>query len=527
MATQNKQIESRIEDALDARKHAPERSIASLARDFDVPYQRLQRRAKGQKSLFSRKPTNRRLDESQEQALCNWIDYRDKLSRPVKQAEITRAALTILQSTEPDASLGPHWTHRFLARYPQYRRRRRRALDIERQRAADRTVVEKWFQSYQKAIEDYGILPEDIYNFDETGFQIGVGRDQWIITREPKKRIVSGSITNRESLTVVEAVSATGYTTPPLIILSAKTILFRWFDHLDDEAIAITESGYINDRLAYQWVQHFEKATRPRTLGVYRLLICDRYGSHMTYEFSKFCDDHRIIVAFLPPHTSHLLQPLDVGVFSVYKHWHSEAVEAATAIGVNKRTKDDFLAGIQDIRAKTFKISTIKLGFRLTGLWPIDSSQVVDNLVNYADSLPSTPSKSSDTNSSIYKTPNTAERFQRVENRLISLLDDIDTTRVLVGKLSKGARAAWYETQELRSEIHQDTAARLAREGRYNASRAGVRTNAIISSDKLARMKRIAQQGDDLEALNRLRPKWKKVMTELKRHCRMSGRRIK
>jgi hypothetical protein len=43
-----------------------------------------------------------------------------------------------------------------------------------------------------------------------------------------------------------------------------------------------------------------------------------------------------LVRGLLPPHTSHLLQPLDVRVFSVYKHWHSEAVEAATAIGVEK-----------------------------------------------------------------------------------------------------------------------------------------------------------------------------------------------
>ena len=141
----------------------------------------------------------------------------------------------------------------------------------------------KWFEDYQAAIERYGIQPTDIYNFDETGFQIGVGRDQYIITREPKKKIVSGSVTNCESVTVVEAVTATGYTTPPLIILDAKTVLFRWFEHLQhDEAVATTESGYINDRLAYQWIQRFEKITRSRTYGIYRMLICDRYGSHMT-----------------------------------------------------------------------------------------------------------------------------------------------------------------------------------------------------------------------------------------------------
>jgi hypothetical protein len=39
------------------------------------------------------------------------------------------------------------------------------------------------------------------------------------------------------------------------------------------------------------------------------------------------------------PHTSHLLQPLDVGVFHAYKNWHSEAVANASHIGGGKFIK--------------------------------------------------------------------------------------------------------------------------------------------------------------------------------------------
>ncbi|KAJ5152498.1 hypothetical protein N7492_009778 [Penicillium capsulatum] len=352
---------------------------------------------------------------------------------PVKQAEITRAALVIPQATDATAtSMGPHWTRGFLRRHPQYRRRRRRALDIERQRAADKKVVSKWFESYQATIESYGIQPNDIYNFDETGFQIGVERDQYIITREPKKKIVSGSVTNHESVTVVEAVSATGYTTPPLIILNAKIVLYRWFEPLyNDEVVAVTGSGYINDSLAYQWAQRFEKITRAHTQGAYRMLICDRYGSHMTHS---------------------------------------------------------------------------KLVFRLTGLWPVDSSQIIVDLPDYNnDPIPSwsTPANSSYSGSSVYKTPTTAERFRKVENKLNSVTFNVK----LISELSKGGAAAWYEAQQLRREIEATTAARLARDGRYNASRTGIRINAITSAEKLSKMKRITQKGENLAALWKLRPK--------------------
>jgi hypothetical protein len=85
--------------------------------------------------------------------------------------------------------------------------------------------MEAWFESLQRTIEKYGIQFEDIYNFDERSFQIGVGKDQWIVTREPRRKIVSGNHTNREYVTVVEAIPTDGFIVPPLIILRVQLIL--------------------------------------------------------------------------------------------------------------------------------------------------------------------------------------------------------------------------------------------------------------------------------------------------------------
>jgi hypothetical protein len=87
-----------------------------------------------------------------------------------------------------------------------------------------------------------------------------------------------------------------------------------------DERIAVTETGYLNNVLALQWIQLFNKLTKDSAKGTHRMLLCDQFGSYLTYEFVKYCEDHNIILFFLLPHSSHLLQPLDVGVFSAYKH---------------------------------------------------------------------------------------------------------------------------------------------------------------------------------------------------------------
>lgn len=48
-------------------------------------------------------------------------------------------------------------------------------------------------------------------------------------------------------------------------------------------------------------------------------LILDNHRSHMNVACLQFCKANGIIVLSLPPHCSHKMQPLDVGVFSPLK----------------------------------------------------------------------------------------------------------------------------------------------------------------------------------------------------------------
>ncbi|KAJ5712175.1 hypothetical protein N7488_006331 [Penicillium malachiteum] len=174
--------EINIQKAISALLVQEKPNIAKTAREFAVPYSTLAHRWKGRKSLLNRSPTNRKLDTEQEKALCVYIDQLDKARIHIKPAQITKSANFILSLAHTDPStllpkIGEHWVKRFLHRHPEYYRRRRRALDIERKQALDKRAIEKWFSEYQTIITKRGINPSDIYNFDETGFRIGVGRD--------------------------------------------------------------------------------------------------------------------------------------------------------------------------------------------------------------------------------------------------------------------------------------------------------------------------------------------------------------
>jgi len=98
--------------------------------------------------------------------------------------------------------------------------------------------------------------------------------------------------------------------------------------------MATSETGYNNDDLTVKWFAHFQRFSAKRQEGVYGLLLLDGFGLHCTKEFLDYCDQHKIIVFCLSPHSSHLLQPLDVVVFQPPKYYHVQAVEKPHELAV-------------------------------------------------------------------------------------------------------------------------------------------------------------------------------------------------
>ena len=125
--------------------------------------------------------------------------------------------------------------------------------------------------------------------------------------------------------------------------------------------IAISDKGWTNNKLAIEWFKRvFDLYSKKRQQGEYRLFILDGHASHITSEVIKFCINEKIILACLPAHTNHVLQPLDVGFFqplgSPYRTKLLRLIEWDSSANVDKV---DFIALYQRARSETAKLTTI------------------------------------------------------------------------------------------------------------------------------------------------------------------------
>ena len=343
-------VEGRIQEAIDAIRTRQNTSRRAIAKEFHVPEERLRSRLNGHPPKSAvRGLHNRALKPDQDLALRLYLQKLDEMGAQARRHMIQRTANTILRQSGPLAilqkPLDSQWAKRWLDRQPDFYKIRRKPIAAARKNAEDMELLQAHFQRYKELCGQYGIQLADRWNFDETGFRIGMGRDDWIITMDPTRRAYLKNPENRESLSAVECINGVGQDIPPMLIISGVNILAPWFfnDLADDLFVATSESGNADDWISLQWIKHFDRFSARCQQGVYRLLIMDGYGSHHTKEFLDFCEEKRIITLALPSHTTHLLQPLDICVFQPLKHWHAEAIENSVQMGDETFTKVEFL----------------------------------------------------------------------------------------------------------------------------------------------------------------------------------------
>jgi hypothetical protein len=180
-------------------------------------------------------------------------------------------------------------------------------------------------------MEKYRILPENIYNFNKIGFLMGIIATIRVIIRFEKNlrpKLIQPE--NREWVTIIEGINACGWSLPSIIILKGKNHQAFWYKTKGlpyGAVIAVNENRWTNDQLGLFWLKEiFNKHTQSYTIGQYRLLILNGHGSHSGPEFNQFCTENLIIPLYIPPHSSHLLQPLDVSCFSLLKHIYKQEI---------------------------------------------------------------------------------------------------------------------------------------------------------------------------------------------------------
>jgi hypothetical protein len=377
------EIENRIQLAIVAMKRDPKLSIRDTASIYSVNRMTLARRLRGRVSKIESIPASRKLSNIEENAIIEHIKSLDSKGYPPRRSHVQNMAnLLVAKSNKP--AVGGSWTSNFIRRHPELRSRYARKYDYKRAKAEDPVQIQAWFDRVKAQIIEHGIPEDDIYNFDETGFAMGIIATKTMVVtaidRTDLPKLIQPG--NREWVTVIQGINSKGWSIPPFFIVKGKKHLSGWFrENIPGNwMIATSTNGWTSNTLGLEWLQHFHTHTKDRCMGKKRLLTLDGHESHQSAEFIEFCKQNDIIPVCMPPHTSHLLQPLDVGCFGPLKKAYNKEIETLTRNQITHITKTEFLPAFRVAFDEAMTSSNIQGAFRGSGLCPYNPDRVLSNL---------------------------------------------------------------------------------------------------------------------------------------------------
>jgi len=312
------------------------------------------------------------------------------------------------------------------------------------------------------------------YNMDEKGFLIGIlSKQKRIFSRIKyekggiKQMIHDG---NREWITSIACICADGTSLTPGLIYKAagNSLQDSWLQDFDPAVhkafFTSSSSGWTNDDIGLKWLTNiFDRETQKKARSSIRLLLLDGHGSHVSRRFIEYCDAHRIHLALYPPHSTHTLQPLDVGVFkslsSAYSRELANFMHASQ--GLTSITKRDFYRLFHRAWDDSITPANILSSFNKCGIHPFDPNRVLSRFDDKTTERPS----SSDSCTSVLS----ASDWRKIERLLREVVDNIYDKKAAA--LSQALHSMSVETTLLRHENGQLKEALINEKKRRQRSR--------------------------------------------------------
>jgi len=382
--------EERLQAAIQAIKSGQESNVATACEAFDVKRRTLYRRLAGTTlPRVAAHEEQQRLTPSEEKAIVKWCFTQDDIGFPPRLDMVKDMAihLEFKRTGEVPPPLGKNWISRFLRRHPDLALKLSSQLERQRAYANNPEILRDYFSKLGRIIREHGLRGFQIFNMDEKGFLMGLASRAKVLCRRGRRNPRVMHDGKRELVTVIEAVGGDGSAMSLFVINKGAGHYMGWYKNLTEKEgkyqFSYSPKGWTDDQLALEWLRKvFLPESQRRCGDLPRLLIFDGHGSHITFDFISLCFSNNILLLCLPPHSTHLLQPLDVGLFGPYQHFYGIAVDTYIRSGQNlmRIKKSIFIPFLTEAREATFTANNIGSAFAATGISPLNPRHVLGKL---------------------------------------------------------------------------------------------------------------------------------------------------
>ncbi|CAH2085284.1 unnamed protein product [Euphydryas editha] len=334
------QMKLAIQEVLDGKK-----GYKSASKAYNVPQTTLERKVnqarKRENSVMNVKvplgPITTVFSKEEEQILVTYLKEMEGRLFGLSTTEFQKLAYELAVRNNKQHKFnnlkekaGKDWLRGFLKRHPDLSLRKPENTSAARAAEFNRVSVRKFFELLGKTLDDNPFTPDRIYNCDETGVSVVPKSRSRVIAATGKKQV--GALTSAErgtTITIEICFNAAGTYLPPMFIYPRKRMKPELLNGAPSNSWAeCSDSGWITTDIFLRWFQKFVKLTNASKVNPV-MLILDGHASHT--QNLQLIDEARkngVTIICFPPHTTHKLQPADVGFIRPLSIFYDQAITA-------------------------------------------------------------------------------------------------------------------------------------------------------------------------------------------------------
>ena len=232
-------------------------------------------------------------------------------------------------------------------------------------------------QYYKETLKKHDLFncPRYIWNMDESGLPLD-HKPPKVITLKGQKKVHCKTSGNKMQITVLACASAAGCVVPPMVIFEGKRLNPEWTKgEVPDTLYGMSDKGWTDMELFKEWMTSIFLPHIPPARPV--LLLIDGHSSHYEPNTIRLAANEEVIILCIPPHTTHVSQPLDISFFCALKVYWSEGCHKYMQDNPGRVvTKYQFSALFSVAWYKAIKPETLMSGFRKAGICPFNSDAI-------------------------------------------------------------------------------------------------------------------------------------------------------
>ena len=224
--------------------------------------------------------------------------------------------------------------------------------------------------------------PTRLYNADETGLSLCPNKNSKVVGSKGAPVVYHFGNSDKTQMTVMAAASASGHFIPPMIIYPGQRFSYNPLDGFEEAAFGRSENGWMDSEVFIGWLKNvFIPAVNAWMVKKPLILFIDGHKTHVTMEASDACIENGIELYCLLEHSSHIIQPLDLRFFGSLKSAWRQSVRDWQAQHIGEFvTKQTFARVLKPAWDASATVDAAVKGFRDAGLFPFNSSAVVDSV---------------------------------------------------------------------------------------------------------------------------------------------------